>query len=136
MAEAVLAIGAVTTAFGQFKQNQVAKKQEMMRKRQMNLEAVRRKRDLIREGIMVRAQATSNAVAQGAGEGSGLQGGLAQVTGTVNRNINVVSQDQQIGNRMFGLAGKYADWGSVSSIGQGISGVAQAFPSMYKPKGA
>ena len=135
MAEAVMAIGAVTTAFGQFKQSRVAEKQEKMRKRQMNLEAARRQRDIIREGIRARAVATSNATAQGAGEGSGLQGGLAQVTSNTTRNLSAVRQDQQIGNKMFNLAGNYAQWGTVASIGQGISSVGQAWQSANQKGG-
>lgn len=121
MAAAVMAIGTVVSAFGQWKQSDIAKKQEKMRQRQMNLEADRRKREIIREGQRARAMALNNATAQGAAEGSGLQGGYGQIAGQTNNSLLAINQDQSIGNRMFSLAGKYANWGTVSSIGQGVT---------------
>ena len=129
MAEAVMAIGGVVGAFGQYKQAKASEKAEKLRKRQMNLEAMRKKRELIREGVMARAQALSAATAQGGAESSGLAGGYGQITGQVNRNVLATNQDQQLGNRMFKANAQYARGGMISSVGQGISSVGQAMPS-------
>ena len=128
MAEAVMAIGGVVGAYGQFTQAKASERAEKLRKRQMNLDAMRKKRELIREGVMARAQAVSAATAQGAGEGSGLAGGVAQVTGQVNRNVLATGQDQQLGNRMFKANQKYAQGGMISAVGSGISSVGQQLP--------
>lgn len=128
MAEAVMAIGGVVGAYGQFTQAKASERAEKLRKRQMNLDAMRKKRELIREGVMARAQALSAATAQGAGEGSGLAGGIAQVTGQVNRNVQATNQDQQLGNKMFRANQSYAQGGMISSVGQGIASVGQQLP--------
>ena len=127
MAEAVMAIGTVVSVFGQFKQADIAKKQEKLRKRQMNLEAQRRQRDIIREGIRARATASLTLPLRGAAEGSGLQGGYGQITGAMNRNILALGQDQAIGNKMFKRSAQYADYGTVSSIGEGVYKLGQTW---------
>lgn len=123
MGAAVMAIGGVISAFGQFKQAKAAQDAEKARKRQMNLEATRRKREIIREGVRARATALSNASAQGAAEGSGLQGGYGQVAGATNRALLATNQDQQLGNRVFKANAQYAKAGTLSAIGQGISSI-------------
>jgi hypothetical protein len=123
-----MAIGGVVGAFGQFRQAQASERAEKLRKRQMNLEAMRKKREIIREGVMARAQALSAATAQGGAEGSGLAGGYGQITGQVNRNMLATNQDQQLGNRMFKANAQYAQGGMISSVGQGISSVGQQLP--------
>lgn len=128
MAEAVMAIGGIVGAYGQFTQAKASEKAEKLRKRQMNLEAMRKKRELIREGVMARAQALSGATAAGAAEGSGLAGGIAQVTGQVNRNVLATTQDQQTGNRMFKANQQYAQGGMINAVGSGISSIGQALP--------
>ena len=65
-------VGGVVSALGSIGQAKASKKAEALRQQQMNLEAVRKQREMVREGIVARASATSNAVSQGAGEGSGL----------------------------------------------------------------
>jgi hypothetical protein len=128
MAEAVMAIGGVVGAYGQFTQAKASEKAEKLRKRQMNLEAMRKKREIIREGVMARAQALSAATAQGGAESSGLAGGYGQITGQVNRNLLATTQDQKLGNKMFKANQQYAQGGMISSVGSGVASVGQQLP--------
>jgi hypothetical protein len=129
MAAAIGIIGSVVQFVGQRKQAKAAKKAEALRERQMNLEAARKKRELIREGVVARGKAKANAEAQGAGAGSGLAGGLAQITGQQGRNVQANNQDQQIGQGIFAANRQYAAGGTLASIGSGISSFGSAFSS-------
>jgi len=131
MAAAFTILGTVVGMVGQFKQAKAAKKAEALRQRQMNLEATRKKRELVREGIVARANATNAATAQGAGESSGLAGGIAQVTGQQNRNVLATNQDQQIGNGIFKANSQYADAGMLVSLGSGIQSLGSSIGSNW-----
>lgn len=129
MAAAVTAIGGILGAVGQMKMAKASAKAEKLRQRQMNLEAMRKKREIVREGVRARSEALSNATAQGGAEGTGLQGGLAQVTGQVNRNILATEQDRIIGNKIFKANQQYAKAGGLVALGQGISSLGSVFSS-------
>lgn len=89
----------------------------------MDLDAARRRRQIIREAQLARATALSNATNQGAASGSGLQGGLAQITGQENESILGVNQNQELGTDIFKAN---AD----ARSGQTISNVGQAFQTV------
>ena len=127
MAMGLSVIGGVVSAIGSMKQAKASAKAEKLRERMMSLEAIRKRREIVREGVVARAQATSNAVAQGAGEGSGLQGGIAQITGRQNRNIVASTQDEELGHGVFKANRQYAKAGGLISLGQGISSLGSAF---------
>lgn len=127
MAMGLSVIGGVVSAIGSMKQAAASAKAEKLRSRMMQLEAMRKRRELIREGVVARAQATSNAVAQGAGEGSGLKGGIAQITNQQNRNVLASRQDEELGKGVFKANAAYAKAGGMISIGQGISSLGSAF---------
>lgn len=127
MAMGLSVIGGVVSAIGAMKQAKASAKAEKLRSRMMQLEAMRKRRELIREGVVARAQATSNAVAQGAGEGSGLKGGIAQITNQQNRNVLASRQDEELGKGVFKANAAYAKAGGMISIGQGISSLGSAF---------
>ena len=127
MAMGLSVIGGVISAIGSMKQAKASAKAEKLRERMMGLEALRKRREIVREGVVARAQATSNAVAQGAGEGSGLQGGIAQITGRQNRNTLASTQDEEIGHKVFKANRQYAKAGGLISLGQGISSLGSAF---------
>ena len=127
MAMGLSVIGGVVSAIGSMKQAKASAKAEKLRERMMSLEAIRKRREIVREGVVARAQATSNAVAQGAGEGSGLQGGIAQITGRQNRNIVTSTQDEEIGHKVFKANRQYAKAGGMIALGQGISSLGSAF---------
>ena len=127
MAMGLSVIGGVISAIGSMKQAKSSAKAEKLRERMMGLEALRKRREIVREGVVARAQATSNAVAQGAGEGSGLQGGIAQITGRQNRNTLASTQDEEIGHKVFKANRQYAKAGGMIALGQGISSLGSAF---------
>lgn len=81
----------------------IQQQQEDLRQRQMNLDAMRKQRETVRAGIQARGLALATATAQGAAGGSGLQGGYGQISGRTNVNALGISQNQEIGNAMFGL---------------------------------
>ena len=120
-------IGGVMSAIGSMKQAKASAKAEKLRSRMMQLEAMRKRREIVRESVVARAQATSNATAQGAGEGSGLQGGIAQITSRQNRNILASNQDEALGKGVFKANAQYAKAGGMIAIGQGLSQLSSAF---------
>lgn len=73
------------------------------KKMQMNLEAQRSQLQIFRNSQRARAQALNAATQQGASQGSGLQGGLAQVTDQSLFNSQGINQNQEIGNNIFGI---------------------------------
>ena len=127
MAMGLSVIGGVVSAIGSMKQAKASAKAEKLRERMMSLEAIRKRREIVREGVVARAQATSNAVAQGAGEGSGLKGGIAQITSQQNRNTVASTQDEELGHGVFKANRQYAKAGGLISLGQGISSLGSAF---------
>lgn len=127
MAMAIGLVGGVLQAVGAMKQAKASEKAEKARQRMMQLEAMRKRRELVREGVVARATATSNASAQGAAEGSALQGGIAQITTQQNRNTTASFQDEQLGNKVFAANRQYAKAGGMIALGGGISALGSAF---------
>lgn len=127
MAMGLSVIGGVISAVGAMKQAKASAKAESLREKMMGLEAMRKRRELVREGIVARAQATSSATAQGAGEGTALKGGLAQISGQQNRNVLASKQDEELGHGVFAANRQYARAGGMIAMGQGISNLGSAF---------
>jgi len=127
MAMGLSVIGGVISAVGAMKQAKASAKAEKLRERMMSLEALRKRRELVREGVVARAQATSNATAQGASEGSALKGGIAQITNQQTRNTLASTQDEELGHGVFRANRQYAKAGGMISLGQGISSLGSAF---------
>jgi len=117
--------GALASASGSAKAAEASKKAEKLRERQMNLESRRQKMQAYRNTLSARSRALVNATAQGAGSGSGVAGGLAQVTGEGASNILGVSQGQQIGKGIFKANRDVTDGQTLVSWGQGLSGFGQ-----------
>ena len=113
-------VGTGVSAVGQFQQQAAMKKAEKIRSRQMSLEAMRAQRQTLREAQIARAAALSNATAQGAGGGSGIQGGMAQIAGQQNTNILGINQGLSLGQGMFAANRQLAAGQTMSSIGSGI----------------
>lgn len=67
------------------------------------LDARRRTLESLRQGQQARALAISTAFNQGAGYGSGLQGGLAQVQGKTAFNVQGITQNLSLNNSLFGI---------------------------------
>lgn len=69
----------------------------------MELDARRQQLEVIRNQQRGRALALTNATAQGASKGSGLQGGYGQVSGQSGVNALGIQQNLEIGRNIFGL---------------------------------
>lgn len=76
---------------------------DQQRRQAMELNAQRQSLQYTRNQQMMRAMATENATAQGAQFGSGLQGGLATITGGTASNQSALSQSLQIGRNLFDI---------------------------------
>jgi len=99
---------------------------EAARRRQMQLEAARTRREQVRRAQAAAAKATAAAWNQGAGTTSALLGGVAQINNEANRNIASVTQDEMLGNQIF-RANARASFGSfVSNLGAGMSSLGGA----------
>lgn len=130
MAIAVGLVGGVMQAIGAAKQAKASAKAEKARERMMQLEAMRKRREIVREGMVAKATATSNATAQGAGEGSGIKGGVAQVTNQVTRGVLASRQDEALGSEVFKQNRAYAKAGALIAFGGGISSLGNALSGM------
>jgi hypothetical protein len=71
--------------------------------RQMHIEARRMQLENVRNNQRARALATNSAVSQGAQNGSGLAGGLAQINDQSLFNMQGVNQAEDIGNQILGF---------------------------------
>lgn len=118
-------VGAVTSAAGNAKAAEASKKAEKLREKQMNLESRRQKMQTYRNVLKARSEALTNATAQGAGSGSGIAGGLGQVTGEGAANILGISQGQQIGKGIFAANRQVTDGQTLASFGGGLSSFGQ-----------
>jgi hypothetical protein len=127
-----LAVSAAGVGLQAYSQNQMAEAQEdaeNARKKQMNLDAIRRRREAVREALAARSTALSNATASGAGDSSGLQGGYGQIGGQLGRNIGAVNTSEQLGTDIFQANAAYADASSMAYLGQGAERLGGAIAS-------
>lgn len=114
------AVGAYQQYQGQQAATTASVRSENLRKRQMNLEAERQRRQAIRESIIARGTATSNAATQGASESSGLAGGQAQTTAQAATSITSINQSETIGNSIFDANADLARAQGQIAMGQGF----------------
>ena len=77
--------------------------QNQLRQQQMNLDATRRRREVIRSAQTATANAEAAAFAQGGGNSSALEGARAGIAGTQDVAIQGIEQNREIGNDMFAL---------------------------------
>lgn len=123
--------GTVMGVVAQNKQADAAEKAESLREKQMSLEAERRQRQIRREQIVARSQALSNATAQGAGEGTGLQGAYGQISGTANNAKVETEQNRSIGAGIFQANAAAARAGGMAATGGGIASLGGAIIQNY-----
>lgn len=114
--------GTGVAAYGSYKANKGAERAEDIRNRQMKLQADRDRRASIRQAVIARSQATSNATAQGAGDATGLKGGLAQIGAVDARNQRDIGQGVALGDAMFGANRQISSGQTMQTIGQAIQG--------------
>lgn len=97
----------------------LAARQNALRQQQMNLDAQRRKRDIIRSAQVATANAEAAANASGAGVSSGVEGATASISGRAGTNLLGVNQNLEIGNQMFALDNQRAMLGFMKSQQEG-----------------
>jgi hypothetical protein len=109
------------------------KKQEGLRQQQMSLEAMRKKREIIRQSTLARATSLSTATNQGGAESSGFAGALGTISGAAGRSSLATSQNQELGNDMFASNARMADFygaaqsgATIASMGSGVSSLGGA----------
>jgi len=107
--------------------------QDAEKKKAMELDATRRKREMIRQAVFARGRAVSLATNQGSAQSSALQGAYGGIAGRTGVNALGVDQNLSIGESLFGLkAGESyakmqaAQYGSQAQIGAGISSMGGA----------
>lgn len=102
-------------------------KAEATRKRAMDLDAARRRREMIRSAIAARATSETVGTAQGAQFGSGLPGAYGGISGRTGVNTLGVNQNQELAGDIFnanaGASGAYRDAASAGSQASTWSGL-------------
>ena len=115
------AAGTATQFIGMARAAKGEKRAEKLREAQMNLESQREKRSIVRQANIARAAALTSAESQGAQAGSGLAGGLGQITAQAGSAATAVNQNQQLGTGMFAANRMISSGNTMASIGSGLS---------------
>lgn len=115
------AAGTATQFIGMARAAKGEKRAEKIRAAQMNLESQRERRNIVRQANIARAAALTSAETQGAQAGTGLAGGLAQVTAQAGAATQAVNQNQQLGQQMFAANRMISSGNTISSLGSGLS---------------
>lgn len=126
----IAGIGLAIGAFGAYKQyegqkdaEKEQKKQEKLRQQQMNLDAMRRRRQVLRQMALARAQSRANAAGQGVqGGDSAVLGGQYQAVATAAGNLQGINQSQEIGAGLFQSNSALASAQGTAALGQQIGG--------------
>jgi len=123
-------IGAGTAVYGQVQAaeqkdvaSEASQKAEAARKRQAELEEAQRRRQLIRQAIIARSTALSNATAQGAGGGSGFFGTATSYGSQFASNIGNLNQSSAIRDDIFAANATYSQ---ASASAQNYGALAEA----------
>ncbi len=115
------AAGGAVQYMGQRKAASAQKKQEKIRKQQMNLDLMRQRREALRKMLVARALGVSNAASQGAvASDSAVQGGIAQAVGSANIAATDINQNGQLGVSMFKANAQEASGNGIASMGSAI----------------
>lgn len=103
-------------------------KAESARQQSMLLDADRRKREMVRQGIIARSQALTVGTSQGASFGSALPGAMGQINSELAFNYQGVNNAVSLGTDIFNanqgvLQGRRdeAAAGTKAAMGQGLS---------------
>lgn len=113
---------------GEQKQIKAQQKAEKLRERQMNLQAMRERREVIRQSVVARATALATTTAQGAAApgSSALGGSYGQIGGERGRQIQAINQNQEIGQGIFKANRQYFQGSQQIGLGTAIAGAGQA----------
>lgn len=129
VAVAGLAVGAAGAYVNYRGTQQVTRGQqqaENIRQRQVSLDALRRRRQTIRQALSARSLAISTAGSQGALYGSGLSGGLGQITGQETNQVRDLNQNEDLGNQMFAANRTVTQGNNTSQLGSGLTSLGNA----------
>lgn len=85
-------------------------KQEGIRQQAMELDARRRQREVVRQGIIAKSQALATTTNQGAQFGSGLQGAYGQIQGQQNWTLSGINSSLNFGREMFASNASLLDY--------------------------
>lgn len=127
--------GAKKTQAAQEKAIQYQQDIEQKRQQQLNLDAMRRRREVFRQSYAARAMSLSVATNQGASQegSSALGGAYGQISGRTNVNDLGIRQNQEIGNSIFtsnqGVFSAYRDSASAATqtaFGTGLTSLGGA----------
>lgn len=126
-AAAASAIGAGVQFYGAMEQRDISKKQEAVRQDAMQLDAQRKRREILRQTAMARSQALATATVQGAAGagGSALPGAYGQIAGQAGNSYVGVNQAESQGNAMFALNRQAADASVITAAGQTAQSIGQ-----------
>jgi len=115
------AVGTGVSAYGQMQAADERRKEERIRRRQMEREAANRRRQIIRQAAQQRAQSIAIGYAQGAGGSSALAGAVGGISQQAGSGVLAVNQGQQLGQQMFAANMAESRANMVGNIGGGIS---------------
>lgn len=124
---ALSAAGTITGVIGARKQAKAMAQAEQLRKRQMELESQRSRRETVRKMVAARSVALSNATSQGAQGGSGLQGGFAQIASQGTSQLLALNQNTEIGRGIFDANARADRAGGMVATGQGMQSLGGMF---------
>lgn len=129
---------------GELQQQMIAeeRKQEELRRRQMEIDARRRQMEILRQEQRTRAMSLAIATSQSAQGGSGLQGAFGQISGQTNTNLLGVNQSLSLGRDMFAsnaalsdLKMGYAAAGTEAAFGRSLSNIGGSLFQLSGPLG-
>ena len=112
--------GATASAVGTYKSVQASEESEALRKQQLKADQYYRQAEIRRKAQLATATSLVNATNQGAGQGSGLDGGQAQIAQTLGRDSSQLYESGQIGLGLFSSQADEASWKGVASTGAGF----------------
>jgi hypothetical protein len=135
MGAAISAVGSLigigVGAVGSAKQARAEKKIAKLRRQQLGLDVARRRRDILREEIIKRAEIENAAAARGVSTAdSSVKGGLANTFGNARENILYLKQDKDITMRIFRKSASAAAGGVLANIGSGIQSLGSVLGSL------
>lgn len=131
LAIAASVVGTAVSVYGSIQANKSQKRAEQLREKQMNLEAARKQRELVRQKQLQNAQALAVATAQGAQQGSGLQGAYGSIASSTGRQQVATSQNQEIGAGIFAANRATSNASSIAETGGGLSSLGQGILNNY-----
>ncbi len=101
--------------------NKLSIASEKAKENAIRLDAQRKRREIIRQGIMARAQALAAGTASGAQHGSGLPGALGMAANQTGFNIAGINQSEQNASEQFRFQRQISEAKGDMAMGQGLT---------------